>query len=341
VSVPEQRRLWIRWALGFAVALVLAIIAALVADARHPSGSPRPLVLAGDSVVVVDPRTDTVVAEIPVGGRPVGPAIAEGVVWVGNRDDKTLLKIDASSRDVVHRIGLGVVPTDVEVGAGSAWVLSDEALLRVDAAVNDVVEKIPLPQRPGLRWTHIEVAPNAVYVCRCSPLPGDLLRVDATTSEMSTYPRPVGSIAYGEGGLWALAGYESDSFERIDAETNAVDAIPIGRIGELHGYRARIAVGEGATWVVSQQSLWRIDPATKRLLGSVHLGPRAEGSVAAGAGAVWIMSFSDRALLRVDPDSETVAKTIPFGALIYPVSPWDGIAVGDGFVWIAVTSYAS
>jgi streptogramin lyase len=160
---------------------------------------------------------------------------------------------------------------------------------------------------------------------------------------MSTHRGPVGSIAYGEGALWALAGYESDSLERIDPGTNAVAAIPVGRIGELHGYRARITVGEGAIWVASQQSLWRIDPATKRLLGSVHLGPRAEGSVAAGAGAVWIMSFSDRALLRVDSDveSETVAKTIPFGALIFPVSPWDGIAVGEGAVWVAVTSYGS
>jgi YVTN family beta-propeller protein len=338
-TVPEQR-LWIRWALGFAVALVVAIVAALVADARHSSGSPKPLVVQGDSVVVVDPATDTVVAEIPVGGRPVGPAVGEGAVWVGNRDDKTLLKIDTSSRDVVH-IGLGVVPKDVEVDAGSVWVLSDEALLRFDAAVNDLVERVPLPQRPGLRWTHIEVGADAVYVCRCAPIPGTLLRIDAATSDMTTFPRPVGSIAYGGGALWALTGWESDRIDPIDPETNAVvDPIPLGRIGELHGYISRLAVGEGAIWAASQQSLWRIDPATRRLLGSVHLGQRAEGPLAAGAGAVWIMSFRDGALLRIDPETETV-KTIPFGPLIHPLAPWDGIAVGDGFVWVAVTSYAS
>ncbi|MET0937826.1 MAG: BTAD domain-containing putative transcriptional regulator [Gaiellaceae bacterium] len=341
--VREKRRLPTRRTLVLAVALGLLVAAALVGVvARDSSGPSGPVELAGDSVVAVDPATDRVVAEIPVGGIPVGPGFGEGGVWVGNRDDKTLLKIDASSRDVVHRIGLGVVPTDVEVGAGSVWVLSDKALLRVDAAINDVVETIPLPQRAGQGWTQMEVSPNAVYVCSCTPIPGTLLRIDAaTTSDMSTHRRPVGSIAYGEGALWALTGYESDSIDRIDPETKAVDTTPLGRIGESHGYRARITVAEGAIWLASRQSLWRFDPATKRLLGSVHVGPRAEGSVAAGPGAVWIMSFSDRALLRVDPDSETVAKTIPFGALIYPVSPWDGIAVGEGLVWVAVTSFAS
>jgi YVTN family beta-propeller protein len=342
-SVPEQRRLWIRWALGFAVAVVLAIVAALVADARHPSGSPRPLVLAGDSVVVVDPTTDTVVAEIPIGGRPAGPAIGEGSVWVGNRDDKTLLRIDPRSRVIVRTIGLGVAPTDVEVGAGSVWVLSDGALLRVDPAVNDVVDTIRLRRGSGQRWSQMEVSPHAVYVCRCLPIADVLLRIDAaTTTAASTRVGRVGAIAYGEGALWAVTGYESDTLERIDAKTTAVvEHIPLGRIGEWHGYQKRITVGDGAVWVVTQQSLWRLDPATNRFLGSIHLGPRAEGSVAAGAGALWVMSFRDRALLRLDPESGTVAKTIPLGPLIYPVSPLHGIAVGEGAVWVGVTSYAS
>jgi streptogramin lyase len=142
--------------------------------------------------------------------------------------------------------------------------------------------------------------------------------------------------------LWAVTGYESDSLARIDPKTTAViEGIPLGRIGELHGYQKRIAAGDGAVWVVTQQSLWRLDPATNRFLGSIRPGPRAQGPVAAGAGAVWIMSFTDRALLRLDPESGTVAKTIPLGPLIYPLNAWHGIAVGEGAVWVAVTSYAS
>jgi streptogramin lyase len=101
--------------------------------------------------------------------------------------------------------------------------------------------------------------------------------------------------------------------------------------------------------VASRQSLWRINPATNRFVGSVPVGieaqgsfaaGKAEGSVAAGYGAVWIMSFGDGVLLRVDPESQTVAKTIPLGTLIYPAN-LDAIAAGEGAVWIAVTSFAS
>jgi streptogramin lyase len=73
--------------------------------------------------------------------------------------------------------------------------------------------------------------------------------------------------------------------------------------------------------------------------GSVAAG-KAEGSVAAGYGAVWVASFGDGRLLRVDPKSQTVTKPIPLGTLIYPAS-LDAIAVGEGAVWLAVTSYAS
>jgi hypothetical protein len=49
----------------------------------------------------------------------------------------------------------------------------------------------------------------------------------------------------------------------------------------------------------------------------------------------------DGILLRVDPDSQTVAKTIPLGRLVYPADLWDALAVGEGSVWLAVTSVSS
>ena len=216
-------------------------------------------------------------------------------------------------------------------------------MIQVDPAINDVVKTIPLARGNGQRWSQMEVGPNAVYVCRCLPIPGGLVRFDtATTSRVSVHRGPVGTIAYGEGALWAQTGYEADSIKRIDPRTNAVVAIiPLGRIGESHGYRTRITVGEGAVWVATQQSLWKIDPAINRFVDVIHLGPRGEGNVAAGDGAVWVQSFIDRALLRVDPESLTEVKQIPLGPLIYPVGVWDGIAVGEGAVWVGVTSYAS
>ena len=323
------------------------IAAALVAADRDSSGrSSAPVELAGDSLAVVDPGTGTIVGEVPVGGRPTGPAVGEGAVWVGNRDDETLLRIDASSRQVVRTIGLGMAPIDVAVGAGSVWVLSNRALLRIDPDLDDVVATVPLPRSRGIDpWSHIEVGANIVWACACG-FAGAIARIDAATSVVSVRRGPVGSIAYGEGALWALTGYELDTIERIDPDTNDVETIPLGRIGETHGYPYRMAVGPGAIWLAGLQSLWRIDPATGRFTSSVPLGHKPE-SVAIGNGAVWLAS-PEGIVLRVDPESRAAAKTIPLGPLIYPAEnpAWadadpSSIAVGEGAVWVAVTSFAS
>ena len=344
-TVRQWPKFLSRRTVALAAALILAIVAALVAAARYSSGrSLEPVVLAGDSVAVIDPGTDTIVGEIPVGGKPAGPAVGEGSVWVGNRDDNTLLRIDSRSLGVVRIIGLPVAPTDVEVGAGGVWVLSDWALIRVDPAINDVVDTIPLPRGSGPgRWSHMEVGANAVFVCSCFGPPGPIISIDPATRSVESIRRsPVWMIAYGEGALWALTGYEAETIERIDPKTDAVaETIAFGRLGETSGWRYRMAVGEGAIWLVAPASLWRIDSTTKRVVGSVPLVHSEEGSsVATGDGAVWVAN-SDGILLRVDPDSQTVAKTIPLGTLVYPADPWDAIAVGEGSVWVAVTSFAS
>ena len=143
----------------------------------------------GDSVAVIDPATDTIVGEIPVRGRPVGPAVGEGFVWVGNRDDNTLLRIDPRSLDV-HTIGLGVTPTDVEVGAGSVWILSDRALLRVDPGSNDVVDTIPLPRASGSgRWSQMEVGAKTVFVRNCHGGPEAVIRIDPATTSVEAVRR--------------------------------------------------------------------------------------------------------------------------------------------------------
>ena len=343
-TVLEKRRLPTRGILALAAALGLLIAAAVVAAVRELSDSSSvPVQLAGESVAVIDPGTGTIVGEIPVGGRPAGPAVGEGSVWVGNRDDNTLLRIDARSLEVVRTFGLSVAPTDVELGAGSVWVLSDWALLRVDPAINDVVDTVPLPQGNGQqRWSHLEVGANAVFVCTCAAGPGTVIRIDAATLSVEAVRKsPVWMIAYGEGALWALTG-ESDSIDRIDPKTSAVvETIPLGRIGESGtGWRFRMAAGEGAIWALAPASLWKIDSTTKRFVGSVPLGRSEEGSsVATGDGAVWVAK-PDGILLRVDPDSQTVAETISLGTLVYPTDA-DALAVGEGSVWIAVTSFTS
>ena len=52
--------------------------------------------------------------------------------------------------------------------------------------------------------------------------------------------------------------------------------------------------------------------------------------MARGSGAVWVASWNDRAIVRVDPATGDVLATIPVGG-----EPHDVVA-RDGLVWAAV-----
>ena len=327
------------------VAVVAIVVVAAVAGAggKAPSRSPASVRLAGGSVAVVDSGNGAIRGEIPaVGGRPSVVAVAAGSVWFGDRDEKTLARIDPRSRSVVDTIRLGVVPTRVRSGIGSVWVLSDQALFRLDPATNDLVRKIPLPVRGFLRfpWTQLEVAPNGVWVCSCAISSGELARIDPATGEIVFRRRgPIGLIAYSEGVLWALIGAELDTLERIDPHTQAViEHIPVSRIGETYGGGPRlVATTPGSVWIASERSLWRLDPETHRFTGSVSLGHGVQ-AVAVGGGALWALA-GDGTLLRVDPHSQRVTKTIRLG--FYPAPSSSALAVGEGAAWVALTAFAA
>lgn len=337
-AVGQQRRP-MRWVLALTMGLVLVVAVAAVAVDHNPSkASPAPVALEGDSVAVIDADRGTVVGEIPVGGRPTGLAVGEGSVWVANRDDNTLLRIDARSREVVRTIGLSVKPTTVAVGAESVWVLSDWALLRFDPDINEVVGRVSLPRKGRFfPWIFLEVGENSVWVCSCATLDGALAHIDPDTNSMVFMRKgPVGAIEYGDGALWALTGYELGTIERIDPRTNAVvRTLPLGRLGGAATIKPRLIVAdEGGSWSATAEALWRIDPSTGRVTGSVPLG-QPPVDVAVGDGTVWVAAY-DGNVLGIDPTSQTVAATIPLG--LRPLERPDAMAVGEGAVWVALTT---
>jgi len=80
-----------------------------------------------------------------------------------------------------------------------------------------------------------------------------------------------------------------------------------------------------------------ITAATARITDTISVG-RAT-SVSYGAGSLWVsiapLESADRAVLRIDPDSDRILATIPTSV----VPSWEvgggGLAVVDGSVWVA------
>src|SRR6266545_5102719 len=69
-----------------------------------------------NSVAVIDPKTNKVIADVPVGRRPGAVTYGEGAVWVANLDDSTLSRINPRTQQVGIIPTQDVVPSDIAAG---------------------------------------------------------------------------------------------------------------------------------------------------------------------------------------------------------------------------------
>lgn len=84
-----------------------------------------------------------------------GLAVGFGSVWVGTGDNNTVIRIDATSKQILATIEVGGWVEDVATGAGSVWVAlpEDARVVRIDPATNEVTARI-----------HVTGFPNAIAV---------------------------------------------------------------------------------------------------------------------------------------------------------------------------------
>jgi len=77
-----------------------------------------------DTVVRIDPGTQSVTQTIPVGHSPTAVAFGAGSVWVANSDDGTVTRINPAT-DVKVTIPVGGSPQAITIANGKAWVTFD------------------------------------------------------------------------------------------------------------------------------------------------------------------------------------------------------------------------
>ena len=338
-----SRRVGRRWIIGAAAAIVLvAALATIAALVLRDLSAPRSIVVAAHSLVVVDPETVSVVDAIPIGGTAAGIAVGEGSVWVGNAEDKTLLRIDPETRAVRARIPLDSAPTGVAVGAGTVWVLSEatRTVARVDVATDTVVATIAVRgRRSDLKSLppQIVVGGGSVWVDHG----GAVSRIDPATDTTATVRESGASlIAYGDDALWLATGSHADRLERLDPRTGRVlDRVPVDHVGRVSSFGA-LAAAAGALWgrPFHDTTLFKFDPKTGSVLAAVPTGAAAMG-VALGEDALWVV-LNDNALLRVDPKSARVVMRLRLPLHISLAgndrAATGTVVAGEDAVWILV-----
>jgi peptide/nickel transport system substrate-binding protein len=277
-----------------------------------------------DHVGLIDPDGNRITAEYSVGHSPGAVTAGGGSVWVANRLDGTVSRIDRDRQ--VTTIDVGGAPAALAFGAGSLWVADGDGreVAQVDPGSNKVRQRIPAANAPR----SLALAEGALWVV--SGAEGDVHRVDlGHLNRRRKIPLGVkaSAIAAGAGALW-VASEEAGTVTRLDPRSGGVvEAISVG-----HAPSA-LAVGEGAVWVVDRTdgTLTRIDPDENSVSGLVRAG-RDPTAVAVGEGAVWVAGGEDGTVARIDPAGPRVVTRRKTGS-----SP-SALAVAEGSVWTAAVA---
>jgi YVTN family beta-propeller protein len=281
-------------------------------------------------VGLIDAKSNTIVAAIPVGIRPGPVAAGKGSIWVGNLQDRSLTRIDPQQRSAAATISLDDrTPTGLAVGAGAVWVAHGPRgeLSRVEPQFGEVTRTIEVTPPPyGTPFGSVAVFRGYVWTAYGDSTlarirPGGVRLSGSTLAGSSP-----AALAVGSGSVW-VANSGDATVQRFDPTTfeeGPIRPISVGR------RPTAIAYGESAVWVANLEddTVTRIDPGTNSTF-TIRVGDRP-AAVAVGAGAVWVANSGDGTVSRIDPAKNEVTRTIETR------NAPAGIAAGNGFVWVTV-----
>jgi DNA-binding SARP family transcriptional activator/streptogramin lyase len=327
----QPRRSRVRWApTAAAAALGTVLLASLIAVLTVALTRGSHVVIAPNSVAIVDPQTSSVVGNVVVGRRPVALAVGEGGVWVANADDSTVARIDPRTRGIVERVRVGTDSRDLTIGFGSVWVADGKngTVTRVDAKL-DKITPIRLGGAPASVAPVSWVAAGAGFVW--ATYGNALVQIDPATNQVVSsipIPPPTG-LAAGLGAAWVV----TDDHRLLQVVPTSSGAKPVARTDLGHRALAP-TVGAGSVWLIVDHGtgeIWRVDPDSGAVRPIEGAGRHPlDVAVADDTGHVWAVD-STGAVIRINPNVELAVEQIRTAADIQ-----SAIAVGAGSVWIAV-----
>lgn len=311
---------------GAGAILLAALIAAAVELSSSGPGSVR---VPANSVAVIDPNSNKVVAFSPVGTRPGPIVFGSGSLWVANLDDQTVSRIDPSSLQTLRQLTLLNPPTGLAAGGGAIWVAQSNptegsvSLNAIDPQFNSVGDTRRFPTLVPGDSAAVAAQGASVWL---APGSGVLTQLDAATRRVVQHVNPNSgptAIAVGDGAVW-LTDPDAGNVIRVDP-TGLRKAIPVG-----NGPGA-LAVGAGGVWVADSldDNVKQIDPSNQSVITTISVG-RSPVGISVGAGSVWVANSGDGTVTRIDPRTHRRLATIAVGG-----SP-QAITIADGRVWVTV-----
>ena len=261
-----------------------------------------------NTVIVVDPRTNTVRDTIAVDSAPGGIAVGAGSAWVTNSLSGSVSRISPETLSVVQTIRVGNSPTGIAAGNGYVWVAntSDHTVTKLRASDGKPVDTFAVGPDPGA----VAVADDAVWVA--SKLSATVVKLSQQSGEvLDRVPVGDGPAAIGvdDRSVWVASGL-AGTVSRLDRRTGEIrNTFDVGPSADA------LAVEHGSVWVASElagtvsrivgrdTSVTSLEKGRPTALaqsgGTVYVGLRPSGAAHVG-GALRVL-HSNRAPQQIDP----------------------------------------
>ena len=290
---------------------------------------------AGDSVTVIDSRTDRVEKTIEVGGRPRGIGFSpdRSKVYVALGNENAIGVIDAAALELERKISAGSDPEAFAVHPNGTIYLSNEDD-GLATALNPDSGEILAEIKVGLEPEGVGVSPDGRQVLVTSES-SNMVHVIAVDDSKLVANVLVGArpreVAFSPDGrfFWVtseVAGHVS----KVDRKTNRIVTVnrrlrreinprvkPKGILLSPDGDRLYVSMGRGNAVAV-------LDPDTLEVQGTVGTGVRTWGIALSRDGKrLYAANGPDGTLSVVDTEALEEIKTIPTGEM-----PW-GVVVDD------------
>jgi serine/threonine protein kinase len=346
---PRRRRL-----LRVAVAAVTAALPLALTGATSTTSAKPTTAITRDSIQRIDPRTNKLVATIPLPAPLEGSqsvAVGGGSVWAASPEQNTIFQVDPKRNAVTRTLGGSGEPTALSYGAGSLWVLNarDSIVSEIDPKSAAVTATIVLPagsagsslwELPsgarGGPW--LKATRDAVWVSWLTPTT-NAVRIDphsAVARKVQIGPHSAGLlrdlIQAGPNTVWASAndrGPFRTALFRVVLEDGApvgVDKVPLGEYP-----CCTIAADDNSVWVADAYNdlVLRLDAASGRPRARIAV-PHGPFGLTISPGRLWVAT--DQGILtRLDTGTGKLVATVRVGG-----RPQTVPLVGASGIWVAV-----
>ena len=324
--LSRQRRQPVRRAVAAAaVALLVAVVAIWAGLALRPMPQP----------------TLGPIMRFRTGPSPVSVALSPGAAWVLNSGDDTISQVDPntgrsagpSTDRYFGDLGLLTYATFAE---GRLWVVHTPAgastygISAIDPSTGWSTNTFGVGDEffggSGIDGD-LAVGGGAVWVAL--PAGDEVKWFDAVTGRLRgriPFPRPA-ALALDDQTLWVATA--DGRLHRVDIGTRAstVTAATTETV-------TRIRVGQGGVWLMTLDGkILRLNRRTGRIVARVP-GAFKAADLAVGAEGVWVYDQDQGAVLRIDPATNRVTRTI--SVISQPLIELSShvLAVGNGAVWV-------